>query len=200
MNFKIITLGAGLALAATAALAGDKPAGKPGDRVEERVVVMVSGDGPGGMDADKDGSVSRAEFNAMHDRMWAKLDRNGDGKLGKDEMGDHGPGGHGPGHPGHGGHGPGDHDVMIWQDGGEGGPGRREVRVVRHGGPDGEGGLDANKDGRISLDEMTAPLRDHFREADKNRDGFLDKDEMGGDGDGRVIIRREERREEHSGH
>jgi len=90
-----------------------------------------------------------------------------------------GPGGHhGPGHgPGHHAH--------------PGGPGERDVHIVRHGGPGGEG-LDANKDGKLSFEEFAGPMRDHFKEADKNNNGFLDKDEMEGDGR-RIMIRREKR-------
>lgn len=185
MKLKMVALGAGLALAAsaTAALA------EPGARVEERVVVMG---GPGGADADKDGAVSRAEFNAMHDRMWSKMDKDGNGRLDKDEMGGHGEGRRvfmmehdGPGHPGGMGHGPGHRAGM------EGHGPRHEVHIVRRGGE----GLDANRDGRLSLDEFTAPMRDHFKEADTNRNGFLDKDEMGGDGD-RFVIRHVDKREE----
>lgn len=43
------------------------------------------GHGPGGrllqMDADGDGAVTRAEFQAAHDAMWERLDTNGDGVI-----------------------------------------------------------------------------------------------------------------------
>lgn len=191
MQIKLAALGAGILLAsvASAALAAGQP--EAVERVEERVVVMSHG--PGGMDADKDGVVSRAEFDAMHDRMWSKMDADGDGKIAADEMGN-GPGGHmmmmdhGPGHAAMGEHGPG-HGAMAGHGAGHGA--RHDIHIVRHGGE----GLDANKDGKLSLDEFTAPMRDHFKEADKNRNGFLDKDEMGGDGE-RVVIRRTEKRED----
>ncbi len=38
------------------------------------------------MDTDGDGRISTAEFTAAGDRMFARLDDNGDGKLAKDEM------------------------------------------------------------------------------------------------------------------
>jgi len=193
MTIKIITLGAALALTAGAALAGDE---QPGQRVEERVVVVTGPGGPHGdmhgkMDADKDGVITREEFRAMHDRMFDKLDANRDGKVSAEEMRAHhgeefnvriaGPGGHpGPGE-------------MRWEShAGPGGPGQ-DVRVVRHAG-DGPGDLDANKDGKVSFDEFARPMREHFDEADKNDNGFLDKDEMEGL-DHTFVFRRVERRE-----
>ncbi|MGN6519612.1 MAG: HvfA family oxazolone/thioamide-modified RiPP metallophore [Dokdonella sp.] len=42
--------------------------------------------------------------------------------------------------------------------------------------------MDSNKDGKVSMDEMkamkTAHLEEHFKEADTNGDGFIDKAEM----------------------
>ncbi|MGH6894202.1 MAG: EF-hand domain-containing protein [Dongiaceae bacterium] len=38
------------------------------------------------MDTDADGKITAAEFTAAGERMFAKLDDNGDGKLVKDEM------------------------------------------------------------------------------------------------------------------
>jgi len=177
MKLKILTLGAGLALAAGAAAI----AGEPGhERVEERVVIMGGPGGHGDMDANRDGAVTRDEFRGLHDRMFDKLDKNHDGKLAGDEFRHHGPGERfeieldGPG--GHRG-GPSHH-----------GPGERDVRVLRHG-PGERGDIDANKDGRVSFEEFSAPMREHFREMDKNGNGVLDGDEM--KGDHRFMIRRE---------
>jgi EF-hand domain pair/EF hand len=38
------------------------------------------------LDTDEDGKITAAEFTAAGERMFAKLDDNGDGKLAKDEM------------------------------------------------------------------------------------------------------------------
>jgi hypothetical protein len=195
MKLKILTLGAGLALAAGAvAFAADAPG--DGQR-EDRVVIVCAGgphgpDGPAhaeharamhdGLDANHDGSVTRDEFRGMHDQMFDHLDKNHDGKLSGDELP------HGPGVPG----GPEMHGCGSGDMGDAGGD---DVRIIRHGpgGRDGQLDIDANKDGRISFDEFVAPMREHFTEADKNHDGFLDKDEMGGDH--QFVFRHVERRD-----
>ncbi|PRX10219.1 UNVERIFIED_ORG: EF hand domain-containing protein [Martelella mediterranea] len=41
------------------------------------------------LDADGDGSLSLAEFQGMHERMFGYLDKNGDGMLDAAEMQDH---------------------------------------------------------------------------------------------------------------
>ncbi|WP_296819459.1 hypothetical protein, partial [Brevundimonas sp.] len=53
------------------------------------------------------------------------------------------------------------------------------VRVFefRH---DGDGpGLDADGDGRLTFEELSAPIRRHFDEMDANDDGFIDDSERG---------------------
>jgi len=55
----------------------DKPNGKHGDftqHILERV------------DTDKDGKISKAEFDAEGSKLFAKLDENGDGKIASNEM------------------------------------------------------------------------------------------------------------------
>lgn len=227
MKFKILTLGAGIALAAGAAFAADPPTARDDQRI---VIICEAGPGgpdrhpgPGGpgphggmhgkLDANNDGSVSREEFRAVHDEMFGKMDKNHDGKLSGDEF-PHGPG---PGGPGGGrielrldGHdgphdpegancrsgapadvtrmepagpgGPGGEEIVIVRRG-PGGPGGEDVRIVRHGpgGPGGHDDLDKNNDGKISFEEFTGPMREHFTAADKNHNGFLDEEEMKGD-------------------
>lgn len=38
--------------------------------------------------------------------------------------------------------------------------------------------MDANKDGKLSKDEVKGPLSDEFSEIDKNKDGFISKEEL----------------------
>ncbi|HTM82139.1 EF-hand domain-containing protein [Asticcacaulis sp.] len=77
-------------------------------------------------------------------------------------------------------------------------------RGREHDGPRGRGGpmpfhgadlkrLDTDKDGKVSFDEFSAPMKAHFARMDTNKDGFLDEAELkapppppegGPDGDG----------------
>ena len=50
----------------------------------------------------------------------------------------------------------------------------------RHGGP----GPDANKDGKVTLDELLAASKARFDAKDTNKDGVLSKDELGPRGQG----------------
>ena len=62
----------------------DGPGAKGGNlqkRLEEFKVKLAE------MDANKDGKVSQAEWNDVHAKHFAKMDKNGDGFLTRDEMG-----------------------------------------------------------------------------------------------------------------
>jgi hypothetical protein len=106
-------------IALSAALMQQTPApAAPHAPPEVRTRVMVlGGDGPGGLDKDGDGQVSREEFAAPMNDHFARMDRDGDGRLSSEELA----AGHGPMGEG------GDHQVRIMR--GSGG----------HGGPDGPG-------------------------------------------------------------
>lgn len=57
--------------------AADKPEGKHGD-FSQHILERV--------DTDKDGKISKAEFDAEGSKLFAKLDENGDGKIAQSEM------------------------------------------------------------------------------------------------------------------
>lgn len=161
-------------------------------------VLFIGGDGPGRLDADGDGQVTREEFGAPLNTAFARMDKDGDGRLSAQEMADgHGAGGHevtvlrGPGGPGgrrfefrrpEGG----DHDIRVERDGdrtvvfmgGEPGPGG-EREIVLHGVGRGEPHV-------VRLDGHDGPGRIELRRfggPDGDRDGGHDLDK---DGDGKV--------------
>lgn len=213
-----------LTLIALSALALQQPPAPPAPP-EVRTRVMVMGpDGPGSLDKDGDGQVSREEFAAPMNDHFARLDANGDGRLSDAELsgGDGSEAHHwvhrsdGDGETrtmvftrGSGEAGPRiEREVVIRGPGGDGGPhfmhrrgreaGENEVRFEFHhdGGPGGHGEMDRDGDGRISEAEFTAPLRDAFARMDADRSGFIEEGERRGDGDVRVFTHRIETREE----
>lgn len=115
---------------------------------------------------DAEHKITHADFMAKAEARFAKLDANGDGQISPDEMkaamermhermgGRHGPGGH----------------MMPPPPGGPGGPGRHGPGMLER--------LDTNHDGKISRDEMRAPVDRHFDKLDTNHDGFIDQAEL----------------------
>lgn len=101
-------------------------------------VMVVAGDGPGGLDKDGDGQVSREEFAAPMNDHFARMDTDGDGRLSSGEMNtNHGPMGEG-----------GDHEVRIMRGpGGHGGPDAPGVHrfELRRDHPGGEPGAHAGQ-------------------------------------------------------
>lgn len=193
-----------IAVALLAALNGAAPQDQAAPRVETRSEVRIvtrDGEGPGRLDANGDGVVTREEFSAPMGAAFDRLDADHDGRLSNEELAaGHGPGGpggpdmmifggpHGPGGPGGRG-GPGG-DVRVFafrHDGPEGGPeggppppggpGSRQVFVRRPGGPDGPGEMDKDGDGKVSQEEFLTPLREAFAHMDADHDGFLDEGE-----------------------
>lgn len=128
-------------IALSAALMQQAPAPPvPPAPPEVRTRIMLMGaDGPGSLDKDGDGQITREEFAAPLNDHFARLDANSDGRLSTEELsaghvamagGDHDMMMHGPG-------GPGErriemHRVVVGEPGADG---RREI--VIHGGPDG---------------------------------------------------------------
>lgn len=188
---KILIIAAGLAaLMPAAAQAQDQEV-----REERRVVVLGE---PGHRMEIGDEGLTREAFAAHHAEMFASMDADSNGVVTRDEMrafherlmpeiaelrGPHGPDGpgnivirrHGGGHE--------DGDVVVFRhrlgdgEGVELEDGQVRVFEFRH---DGEGhGLDADSDGRLTFEEMVAPMRRHFDEMDANDDGFVDDSERG---------------------
>jgi hypothetical protein len=137
-----------IAIALLAALNGAASQDQAEPRVETRSeirFISAGGEGPGRLDADGDGVVTREEFSAPMGNAFDRLDANDDGRLSTEELAS----GHGEGGPGHrvmmmgGPGGPGEHDVrVITRDGGPGGPGGPGVHIITrdgHGGPGGHG-------------------------------------------------------------
>lgn len=193
-------------LALSVALLQDPPAPPPPPPGPETHFMMMGGPGgPGHLDKDGDGQVSREEFSAPMNDAFARMDKDGDGRLSTEELAE-----------GHRGMMGGDHNVMFMRhgDGAEGGPGeRREERVVviggdghgehgmpmvmmdgpGHDGPGGEritihrmgddhGDMDKNGDGKISEEEFVGPMREAFARMDADHSGFIETGEHG-DGD-----------------
>jgi hypothetical protein len=183
-------------------LLGSAPLQDETPRVETRSEVRIitsDGEGPGRLDADGDGVVTREEFSAPLGDAFDRLDADHDGRLSTQELaarrggpgdrvilrdGPGGPGVHvfttrldGPGGPG------GDHEVFTIRRGGPeggpppGGPGPSRVFVRRFGGPDGPGEMDRDGDGKVSQAEFLAPLIEAFGRMDADGDGFLDEGE-----------------------
>jgi hypothetical protein len=113
-------------IALSAILAQQTPVPPAPPEVHTRVMVMGA-DGPGGLDRDGDGQITREEFAAPMNDHFARMDANGDGRLSTGELAA------GPGTMGGEGH-----DIRIMH--GPGGPGEHEIRVIGGpGGPDGPG-------------------------------------------------------------
>ncbi|MBF0664734.1 MAG: hypothetical protein IR159_04185 [Brevundimonas sp.] len=167
--------------------------------------VMVIGP-QGSLDADGDGQVTREEFTAPMTAHFARLDRDGDGRLSAGELsgargGDGGavffhgaPDGEGDGHrfelrhPGP------DGEVREIVRRGPAVPGTHIIHRPGHGEAQRE--MDKDGDDRISEAEFTGPLREAFARMDADRSGFIEEGERGGDDRVRVFTHRLETRDE----
>lgn len=153
-------------------------------RSEVRIITM-GGDGPGRLDADEDGFVTREEFTAPLASAFDRLDADDDGRLSTEELRSHHADGEdhdgpmilnmlrgGPRFRMFGGHGPG--DVMMFHSGSEGGD--REVFIMRRGGPGGDREWSGSGGGRVEIRRFGGP--DGHGDMDANEDGRVTEDEF----------------------
>lgn len=110
-------------IALSAALLQEPPAPPAPPEVRTRIMLMGA-DGPGGLDKDGDGQITREEFAAPMNDHFARMDANSDGRLSTGELS--------AGHVEMAGD---DHDIMMMHGpGGPGGPGERHIEIHRVGG------------------------------------------------------------------
>lgn len=192
------------------ALMQEPPALPPPPALELRgqfIFTSSSAEGPGNIDADGDGQVTRDEFAAPLNLAFSEMDKDGDGRLSRAELAADGGQGagriavHRPGRPPEAGRdgdprsgpegrppmvfvradGPGGDGPRVFHLGGSGpnGPGGRMV-VRRPEGPGhGPDALDKDGDGKVSEAEFTAPLREAFADIDADHSGFIEAGEHG---------------------
>ena len=72
-------------IALSAVLMQEPPAAPPPPEVHTRVMVMGP-HGPGSLDRDGDGQVTREEFSAPMTEHFARIDKDGDGRLSTEEL------------------------------------------------------------------------------------------------------------------
>lgn len=172
----------------SAALMQEPPAPPGPPEVHTRFMVMGP-HGPGSLDKDGDGQVTREEFAAPMNDHFARMDKDGDGRLSTEEMA----GGHGA---------EGDRNVMILRGGPEGAPGvhrfemrqphggdrgargEHEIIIRRPEGPDGPvrmirpGHHDGEGESRIEIRHMGEP--GGHADMDKDGDGKVSEAEFTG--------------------
>lgn len=156
-------------IALSAALMQHPPAPPAPPEVRTRFMVMGA-DGPGGLDKDGDGQISREEFAAPMNDHFARMDKDGDGRLSEEEM----TAGHGAMGEG------GDRNVMVFHGaGGTGGPGVRRFELRRP-----AGGVGEEHEVRIIAG---APGGPGMRHVEVRREGG-DGGDHAGHGEGRTMV------------
>jgi Ca2+-binding EF-hand superfamily protein len=149
-----------------------RPDGRPGAPPAGFRPPLVSA-----LDTDGDGQLSASEIEGAA-KSLLKLDKNGDGKLGPDELFP-GPGGAAPPRP-DARPGEGRPDARP----GEGRPGARPLDAPMAFGERLKA-ADANGDGKLSKEEAPDRLKENFDRLDANKDGLLDEAELRALGRGR---------------
>jgi hypothetical protein len=121
-------------------------------------VANAQGPDPGGrgldLDANGDGVVSASEFEKVGRQRFQRMDENHDGLIDRAEI------------------------VLIRQRIADRMKDRGPRPAVAGKRPDMIAGMDTDKDGEITLAEVTAAQKARFKKADKNGDGMLDEAEQ----------------------
>jgi hypothetical protein len=171
-----------LAVPALAVQQGAVPQGRPAPAPQTRAQVQtIVQQHFAQIDANRDGAVVQAEFDAFLQKKQAErqanrsqrqgerfvqLDANKDGQISRAEFD--------AGHADHGGRG--DRDARRGGHGG-GHKGMRGMHGGRRMGPQWFAHFDANKDGRVTLQEALAKPLQRFDQADANKDGTVTPEE-----------------------
>jgi Ca2+-binding EF-hand superfamily protein len=103
------------------------------------------------IDANGDGKLTKEEFQAAAEKL-RRLDKNGDGAIDREELASAG------------------RDQPMRPQPPSDRPMLDVNRIFER--------MDANKDGKLSKEEVRGPLAEGFDRADLNKDGFLDKEEV----------------------
>lgn len=166
-------------IALSAALMQNPPAPPPPLEVRSHLVFMgAASDGPGNIDADGAGQVTREEFAAPLNDAFGRMDKDGDGRLSREELSAD--------------HAPGDANVTIRRRGG--GP-EIERFELRRTGPDVEGGRRIESDGERTMVFVAPEGRGEdphvvVRTLPRGEEGVVHvRRGRDGEGDGRVVIR-----------
>lgn len=132
------------------------------DGMKRRCQIRIEVGGPpafADIDADHNGSISPDEFDAFHKDHHPPMPEGmtWNGAPDEDDKGCDMPPPGGPDGPG--------------------GPAKEHYRIIMMQ----KGDLDADKDGKVTFSEFSAPMKQHFDDMDTNHDGVLSGDELKND-------------------
>lgn len=161
-----------LTLIALSAALMQQPTAPPAPPEIRTRVMVLGGEGPGGLDKDGDGQITREEFAAPMNDHFARMDSNNDGRLSTEELAaDHGTAIGG------------EPNVMIMRGpGGHGAGSQPEVRIMRGPGAHGGSGMP-----HIELRRLGGEGGTHAGSGEARTTVFI-SGPSGAGGEGRVVI------------